>query len=226
MRIILLNGIYFKVANMYYCFIEGDCYLFDEFSEDLSTLTTIDGYTYTKQDEEELPLIERTLTSMYQAGLTCTEENCTNDEHLHIGDYVEYTPDPAGPYYPDGQEIGSKTGYTTGAGATELQVVEQETLNWRVIGYDETDEQVVIMSDATKEEKITFAGPTYSDMNNWSAINNYINIIETACNSLYGKQDVGTARSVNMNDLKTYFGVVYDESSYNTSPDDRLWRYW
>lgn len=46
---LLLSGIYFKVANMYYCFIDGDQYLFKEFSDDLTTLTDIYGYTYTKQ---------------------------------------------------------------------------------------------------------------------------------------------------------------------------------
>ena len=214
------SGIYFKVADMYYCFIEGDTYLFDDFSDDLTTLTTIDGDTYTKESEEELPLIERTLTSMYQAGLTCTEENCTNDEHLHIGDYVKYTPDPAGPYYPDGQEIGSKTAYTTDVGATELQTVNQETLNWRVIGYDEADDQVVILSDGTKNETITFQGMVRGE--NWNyyggpSSQNYINVIENVCSSLYGKADVGTARSVTMNDLKKYFGVVYEEPNMSSS---------
>lgn len=223
MRIILLNGIYFKVANMYYCFIDGDTYMFDEFSEDLSTLTSTDGYTFTKESEEELPLIERTLTSMYKAGENCTVENCTNDEHLHIGDYVEYTPDPAGPYYPDGQEIGSKTAYTTDVGATELQTVNQETLNWRVIGYDEADEQVVILSDGTKDETITFQGSvqdqqTYEYYYGVKPVN-YLDIVETACSSLYGKQDIGTARSVTMNDLKKYFGVVYEESILESADD-------
>ena len=153
-----------------------------------------------------------TLISMYRAGESCTNANCTNKEHLHVGDYVNYTPDTTRTtYYPDGEDtsnMGINTGGTETTGATSLQAIQQENLNWRVLGAK--DDSVLLVSGtptATTSGGIGFAG--------YVGYNNYENILNTACSTLYSKTGVGTARSITMNDIKTYLGSTFDETEYD-----------
>ena len=164
-------------------------------------------------DTPETDLPDGALITMYRAGENCEEENCTNEEHLHIGDYVSYTPDTTvTTYYPDGEDvanIGVNTGYTTAAGATTIQAVEQENLTWRVLGTE--GDSVLLISGtptATKKGGICFCG--------YVGYNNYETILNTACSTLYSKSGVGIARSIKMDDIDTYLdGNNYDKTAFN-----------
>ena len=152
-----------------------------------------------------------TLIAMYRAGENCTVENCTDEGHLHIGDYVSYSPDTTvTTYYPDGESeenIGANTGYTTTAGATELQVVEQDNLNWRVLGAN-GDNVLLISGAPTTTGGIHFYGHI--------GYNNYENIVNTACSTLYSKSGIGNARSITMNDIDTYLdGNNFTKSEFD-----------
>ena len=144
-----------------------------------------------------------TLISMYKAGENCTEENCTNEEHLHIGDYVNYEPTTVTTAYkPDGDTMGSMTGNTK----TEQSISQEESLEWRVLGSD--GQRVILISDKPTEGNLHLYKVT--------GYNNYETILNTACQTLYSKNGIGTARSITMNDIETYLdGDNFVKENYN-----------
>ena len=132
-----------------------------------------------------------TLADMY-----CGDENCTDEAHLHKGDYVNYTPTTAQAYAPDkGEGIGKYTGYTKGESE---QSIPQERLNWRVLGKD-TNGNILLISGASTGATLAFYG--------YVGYNNYEDVLNDTCNALYSNTELGaTARSITMDDIDTYLG--------------------
>ena len=158
----------------------------------------------------EVPLSEiwqaktvATLTSLY-----CDVDGCTNEEHLHKGDYVNYTPKTEKTVYaPDkGEGIGKYTGYTSGS---QEQSISQETLTlkWRVLGKDDK-ENILLISGAPTISGLTFYGHV--------GYNNFEAVLKDTCGALYGNTDLGaTARSLTMKDIDTYLGGTnYDKTTF------------
>lgn len=132
-------------------------------------------------------LTEGSLVQMYINGI------------LKVGDYVDYNPATASAYSPDGETKGSLTGYTGG----DLQSIAQENLNWRVLGYDEANDKLLLISGAPTTNGISFYGHT--------GYNNYEEVLNNTCSALYSNSTIGegegaTARSITMNDIDTYLG--------------------
>lgn len=137
---------------------------------------------------------ENALIYMY-----CPKEDCTEETHLHKGDYVNYKPAIAQSYDPDkGETIGKYTGYTTEAGAVAKQNISQDTsLKWRVLGMNEKNEILLISKAPTGSLK--FYG--------YVGYNNYENVLNEACEALYGNAELeATARSITMDDIDKYLG--------------------
>ena len=148
------------------------------------------------------------------AALYCAIEGCTEESHLHKGDYVEYTPTTAQAYDPDynpniskSEGIGKLTGYTTEAGAEGAQSISQESLNWRVLGKDENN-NILLISGAPTNSAIYFYGHV--------GYNNYEDVLNNTCKALYSNTELGaTARSITMNDIDIYLGGSnYDKTTY------------
>ena len=134
----------------------------------------------------------RTLADMY-----CTIEDCTDNTHLHKGDYINYKPTTvAQPYAPDkGKGIGKYTGYTEGEAE---QSISQEDLNWRVLGKDDNG-NILLISGAPTEAVLSFRG--------YIGYNNYETVLNETCNVLYSNTTLGaTARSITMEDIDKYLG--------------------
>lgn len=149
------------------------------------------------------------------AALYCDIEGCTEETHLHKGDYVEYTPTTAQAYDPDynpnigkSEEVGKLTGYTTEAGAKGTQSISQETLNWRVMGQDENN-NILLISGAPTNSVIYFYGNV--------GYNNYEDVLNNTCKALYSNTKLGaTARSITMKDVETYLGGGnYDKTKFD-----------
>lgn len=174
------------------------------------TIIEKDGIKYLKLTDGgyEVPLSEiwQVETVVTLASLYCDEEGCTNAEHLHKGDYVEYKPTTvAQPYAPDkGEGIGKYTGYTWGAAE---QSIPQENLNWRVLGKD-NDGNILLISGAPTNTGLGLFG--------YVGYNNYEKILNDTCEALYSNTDLGaTARSITMDDIDTYLGGSnYDKTTF------------
>lgn len=146
-------------------------------------------------ETENKPEPEDSLVAMYKAG------------KIKVGDYVDYTPTTASAVNPDGTEApGTLTGYTD-----EAQSIVQEDLNWRVLGYDKTKNELLLISGSptkTTNGEIYFYGHT--------GYNNYEDVLNTTCSKLYSNSTLGvTARSITMNDIDTYLGgSAFDKTSF------------
>ena len=173
------------------------------------TIIEKDGIKYLKLTDGgyEVPLSEiwQVETVVTLASLYCDEEGCTNAEHLHKGDYVNYKPTTAQPYAPDkGEGIGKYTGYTSGS---QEQSISQENLNWRVLGQDNSG-NILLISGAPTIAGLTFYGHV--------GYNNFEDVLKDACEALYSNTDLGaTARSITMDDIDTYLGGSnYDKTTF------------
>lgn len=173
------------------------------------TIIEKDGIKYLKLTDGgyEVPLSEiwQVETVVTLASLYCDEEGCTNAEHLHKGDYVNYKPTTAQPYAPDkGEGIGKYTGYTSGS---QEQSISQENLHWRVLGQDNSG-NILLISGAPTIAGLTFYGHV--------GYNNFEDVLKDACEALYSNTDLGaTARSITMDDIDTYLGGSnYDKTTF------------
>ena len=138
------------------------------------------------------------------AEIYCDDEKCTEETHLHKGDYVDYNPTKAQAYAPDkGEGIGTYTGYTKG---DSEQSISQEDLNWRVLGKDNSG-NILLISGVPTEAKLTFHGHV--------GYNNYEDVLNNTCEALYSNTELGaTARSITMDDIDNYLGgSKYDKKS-------------
>lgn len=138
-----------------------------------------------------------TLVALYKAG------------KLKVGDYVDYKPSKnadgsSKTYKPDGETKGSLTGYKGG----DLQVITQDDLNWRVLGYDSSKDELLLISGASTVNTITFYGVT--------GYNNYEDVLKDTCEALYSNTSIGAiARSITMDDIDAYLGgSAYDKTQY------------
>ena len=128
------------------------------------------------------------------AEIYCDDENCTEETHLHKGDYVNYKPTTvAQPYAPDkGEGKGMYTGYPA------EQSISQESLNWRVLGKD-NDGNILLISGTPTEAGLGFRG--------YIGYNNYETVLNDTCKALYSNTELGaTARSITMEDIDKYLG--------------------
>ena len=149
----------------------------------------IDGTIKEDIDISKLP--ENNLVRMY------------SENRLRQGDYVRYTPDVVTQSYnPDGgQGVGALTGSTT------AQTITQEELNWRVLGFDNVSNKLLLISGAPTDTTLSFG--------RYVGYNNYISIINEVCNKFYSS-NIGVARSINMNDIDTYLdGKNFNKEEYN-----------
>ena len=166
------------------------------------TIIEKDGIKYLKLTDGgyEVPLSEiwevkkvATLASLY-----CDEEGCTNAEHLHKGDYVEYRPKTEKTAYaPDkGEGIGKYTGYTSGS--QEQSISQELNLKWRVLGKDDKG-NILLISGAPTTAGVYFYG--------YVGYNNFEDVLNDTCEALYSNTDLGAkASSLTMDDIDTYLG--------------------
>lgn len=123
---------------------------------------------------------------------------------LHVGDYVNYTPTTVTTAYdPDNGTAGSKTGDST------AQTISQENLNWRVLGYDASKDQILLISGAPTTASLRLSGHV--------GYNNAEDVLKDTCAALYSNSTIGaTARSITMEDIDTYLGgSAYDKTTHN-----------
>ncbi len=145
-----------------------------------------------------------TLADMYDKAVAdgCTNENgnCTDEQHLHIGDYVDYK----------NPTTGSKRANAVDTGYESDQIYEasKNQLNWRVLGKDETTGGIKLISGRPMKSNNGEDDPYLYLYGAKGYINAEI-VLKDLC-SLYTTQ-YGEARSVNQKDIDEITGVTTDE---------------
>ena len=140
------------------------------------------------------------------AAIYCDDENCTEETHLHKGDYVNYTPKTEKTVYaPDkGKGKGTYTGYTKG---DSEQSISQENLNWRVLGKE--GDHILLISGSPTNTGLGFEGHV--------GYNNYETVLNDTCEVLYSNTELrAKARSITMEDIDKYLnGSNYNKKTFS-----------
>ena len=156
-----------------------------------------------------------TLVQMYDKAVAdnCTNENgnCTNKEHLHIGDYVDYK----------NPTTGSKRANAVDTGYDTDQIYEvtdkKNNLNWRVLGKDSTTGGIKLISGRPMKSNNAEDDP-YLHLKGAKGYVNAEIVLNDLC-SLYTTQ-YGTARSVKVDDINEITGIITEEKikQFNKNP--------
>ena len=155
---------------------------------------------------------ENTLVEMFEAGQAAIAdgscpggENCTNPTgHLHIGDYINYTPE--NPSATTGGLGRQETGY---ADETQSYTVS-DTTKWRVLGLNETGDQILLISEYPIQKD---GGDPYLILAGPESYINCESTLDKIC-GIYANTSVATdARSITIEDINNALGVEVDEAS-------------
>ena len=154
---------------------------------------------------------EGTLAAMYvkavedkcPGGAECTDP----ENHLHIGDYVDFKSLTENMEEKNIQVLPSDTGYNE----TQTYTVNSTTnqLNWQVLGYDAEKMQVKLIAATPLKAD---GNDGYLKMENAESCVNGIKRLDTICSDIYGEiEGVAKARSVKIEDINGLLGVQESE---------------
>ena len=143
-----------------------------------------------------------TLLEMVQAGKACTAENCSDETHVHIGDFVNYTPSNPNATATVGE---SETGYSN----SQTYAVASDT-QWRVLGTSEDGEHVLLTTESpikkSQENGATTNDP-YLVLQGAAGYKYCKTTLNKIC-SIYANNSLGTIGSITMEDINAALGVT------------------
>ena len=155
--------------------------------------------------EEE---IGKNLVELFKAGKDCTVENCQNPEHLHIGDYVTYRPKNTIKSTSNMTDNPLQEQYT---GTSEEQVYEvDENMKWRVLGLNEEEKQVLLISETPIKKK---GEDPYLKLQGAEGYIYGEKVLNKIC-EMYSNSDLeATARSITMEDITNALGITINKEN-------------
>ena len=167
-------------------------------------------------DDENEDGESMTLVAMYQKavadGCTNADGTCTRTDHLHIGDYVNYTNPTSGRYL---VPAGTLDNGTTG---DQIYLASQNQLNWRVLGIEGTGNDAYIKLIAGSPMKKSNVDETGVDDSNpylymigAKAYKNAIEQLNNICAICKNGTLATEAKSVTMDDIDKLTGVTTAE---------------
>ena len=161
-----------------------------------------------------------TLVAMFRKaeedGCTNADGTCTREDHLHIGDYVNYTNPTSGEWTVPAGELGGKDAQT--------YLASQNQLNWRVLGIEGTGDTAyikLIAGSPMKKSKTDKSGTDESDPYLYmKGAKSYLNAVEQLnkiCAICKNDTLATKAESVTMDDIDKLTGVTTDalKQQYN-----------
>ncbi len=155
-----------------------------------------------------------TLVDMFENAESCdkTDGTCTDETHLHIGDYVNYKPE-SGNYKSTGANTGMNY-YTEQTIPDEMknQVFNVDTsTTWRVLGVEgtESDKHILLVSGSPIKKETTSNDPYYYLYGAYG-YKNAETELKNIC-AIYGNgKGADSARSLTAEDINTICGVTVD----------------
>lgn len=176
-------------------------------------LGTVSGTIMDFDDLESTPTSTKLVVMFRQAQTDeCTnvDGTCTREDHLHIGDYVNYINPTSGEYTVSAGELGGENAQT--------YLVSQNQLNWRVLGIEGSGDSAyikLIAGSPMKKSKIDKSGVNISDpylyMRGAKPYLNAISELNKIC-ALYNTNIASKVESVKIEDIDNLTGVTTDES--------------
>ena len=152
--------------------------------------------------EEEVPTA-LTLKEMFENGKNCTDtkygETCTDETHLHIGDYVDYKPASNAPVTVNEED--------TGWSENQTYSIDENT-TWRVLGI--TEEGNVLLTSGSPIRKD--GSDPYLVMQGAESYINCVDTLDKVC-SVYNNPDVAKeTRSITAQDINRLGGIVEEKN--------------
>ena len=170
-------------------------------------------------DIEKSEKVALTLVEMFENGETCENNDgtCTDETHLHIGDYVNYEEQGA-------EKICVIDPSQTGVEYDQVYSLENNNLNWRVLGIEEDEEtqekRLKLISDSpvrktenrTREEGVTIRAnfKPYFDISGAEAYV-YAPDAMDEIGAMFKNEYAYEARSINIEDINQAVGITTDE---------------
>ena len=153
-----------------------------------------------------------TLLDMVTAGKACENPaSCTEETHVHIGEYIAYTPS---------DESASVTVKEADTGYNAEQTFTVDTkAQWRVLGISADGEHVLLTTESPirkaknkDSEGTETTNDPYLVLQGARGYASCIATLNTIC-GIYANSSLGTARSITMEDIDAALGVVVEKDA-------------
>lgn len=173
--------------------------------------------------EEEPDVNAKTLVDMFKQAqadkCNLTHETCSNPNHLHVGDYLEYVPVEGKSATVTGAETGM---YGEGEGETEPYSISQTyevdiSTTWRVLGLNENGTELLITSGRLiKKARSTIEGTNepveeddvYLYLGGAESYAYCVDTLNKICGIYKDDKYASEARSMKIEDINRALGVV------------------
>ena len=148
-----------------------------------------------------------TLVEMFIAGESCENpESCDNEEHLHVGDYLKYTPSDSTASTVDIEDNPLKSQYT-GVEDTQTYTVNSNT-KWQVIGLSEDRQHVLLTTESPIQKD---GADPYLKLGGAESYIYCKKVLDGIC-SIYANDDLADeVRSMTMEDITNVLGITIDK---------------
>ena len=144
------------------------------------------------------------------ADVFCDDLNCTEEGHLHIGDYVDYKPTGDEEGRTTAQVVKEDTGYST----TQNFTMNTEDVTWRVLGKD--GDNILLISGAPIKKD---GSDPYLIMQGAESYINCVPTLNKVC-GIYGNTSLGAkARSITVDDINKVVGVTVENNQVHKKGD-------
>lgn len=174
-------------------------------------------------EEGEVPA-DKTLVDMFNQAIAdnCINEDgsCTREDHLHIGDYVDFKNPTTGKFDITNEMSGVKATQTYSAN-------NNQNLNWRVLGVEDGKIKL-IAGTPMKLDDISGKNDPYLYLYGAKAYEYGPDAMDNAVKTIYGSlEHVSDARSVNMQDIDQALEITSDEQrkQYNAMASSGVIQY-
>ena len=148
-----------------------------------------------------------TLVEMFIAGESCENpDNCDNEEHLHVGDYLKYTPANPTASTANIEDNPLKSQYT-GVEDTQTYTVNSNT-KWQVIGLSEDRQHVLLTTESPIQKD---GADSYLKLGGAESYIYCKKVLDGVC-SIYANDDLADeVRSMTMEDITNVLGITIDK---------------
>lgn len=178
------------------------------------TVTFDSGRSYTVDNNGNIEISDgnedndgTTLVKMFIAGESCENpDNCDNEEHLHVGDYLKYTPSNPTASTANMEDNPLKSQYT-GVKDTQTYTVNSNT-KWQVIGLSEDRQHVLLTTESPIQKD---GADPYLKLGGAESYIYCKKVLDGIC-SIYANDDLADeVRSITMEDITNVLGITIDK---------------
>lgn len=149
-----------------------------------------------------------TLVEMFIAGESCENpDNCDNEEHLHVGDYLKYTPANPTASTANIEDNPLDAQYTGYSGEEQKYTVNSST-KWQVIGLSEDRQHVLLTTESPIQRD---GADPYLKLGGAESYIYCKKVLDGVC-SIYANDDLAyEVRSMTMEDITNVLGITINK---------------